>query len=192
MGSTKGNFLHQTLQMPGMPLRLAGMPGMTSPGHQEEEEDGRSPMGGLQAWGCAGLPPSPPAWGSVPRGRWPPLRPQAAPFRGQQRMQVTSTSTRCPTRPPEEHGGPRAGPGGSALAAALSTAWAWRRKCWFRRRPSRRSARMATVRGPACRDTRAPAADSRQLQDTLTPGRGGPRLRLKRLGHPAFLGVPGS
>ena len=37
------------------------------------------PRAGFRPGAALGLPPGSPAWGSVPRGRWPPLRPPGQP-----------------------------------------------------------------------------------------------------------------
>jgi len=128
------------------------------------------------------------------RGRWPPSvhrgpppRRPAALYAGNQhvygggQLDLLEEHAVPPPHPPPGTPEP------PALAAALSRAWAWRRKCWFRR-PSRRSARIASTwsrlqrhAGLRCRlDSSSDTPDPR--------ARGTPGLGLEALGHQAFLG----
>lgn len=103
-------------------------------------------------------------------------------------MQVISTSMEVGTSISSKSTWPPAAPGPPALATALSRSWACVRRCWFRRWPSRRSARMASTwsrlqrhADPHCRPSSFNDTPDPEVRRTLGAWAGSIRV------HPAFL-----
>lgn len=98
-------------------------------------------------------------------------------------MQVMSTSTDVDTSISSKSTRPAEVPEPPVLAAAFSRSWACCRSLWFRWRPSRRSARMASTWSRLQRHG-ALAADPAPPVTPQAPGEGNPWLGLEARVHP--------